>query len=362
MKRLPTILIAVGVFSVVWLASADTVLRHDCFAVAAAKADDDLLFRISSVRKAQYIYTDAPRTVVLGPDSRILLERASELGSSVEASVSAQQDGIYGLCLELGQNTATLAVPNHPWALVARKEAPLHICGSVDPLYFRPPAGIESCSIFVHASVKGEAALIQITDPEGTVVLSREDDFDQTVALEVAVPEGMSEKVWTLEVLRPRKDGWVLDDVTLWFGRRLQPLLALQPEHLEAFAGVGARAPEQIRNRMTLREGRLRLGRDERKMVTFELIEAPTDAKIALRMLATDVDYRHESPVLVNGTEFLLPVTGDGLTAEVTVIVPSDTLRNGENTLEFRQDGSGGSGTYSVSRVELLSGTVIHAE
>jgi len=362
MKRLPAVLVVLGMFSVTLPVPAETVLRHTCFAVAAAKADDEVLFRVSSLRKAQYTYTDAPRAVVLGPDSGILLERAFELGTVAAPAVRAEQAGIYGLCLELGQNTATLAVPSNPWALVARKEAPLHICGKVDPLYFRPPADTDSFSIFVHASVKGEAALVQITDPEGKVVLTREDDFDQAVALDLPVPKGMSEKAWKLEVLKPAKAGWALDDVTLWLGRRLQPLLALQPEHLEAFAGVGARAPEKIRARMAIEEGIVRLGRNERRTVVFELDETPTDAKIALRMLATDVDYRHESPVLVNGTEFLLPVTGDGLTAEVTVLVPCDTLRKGRNVLEFRQDGSGGSGACSVSHIELLLGTVIHTE
>lgn len=362
MKLLPTVPIVLGVCFVALLAPADTVLRHSCFAVAHAEPDTELLFRVTSLRKAQYTYTDAPRVVVLGPDSRRRLERAFELGSKVELSVNVQQAGIHGLCLELGRNTATLAVPSQPWALVARKETPLHICGAAEPLYFRPPAEIDSFSIFVHAPVAGEAALIRITDPEGKIVLSREDDFNQAVALELPVPKGMNEKVWQLEILRPAKGGWVLDDVTLWLGRRLQPLLALKTEHLGAFAGVGARAPERISNRMTIEKGVVRLGRNGRKKVAFELNEPLTEAKIALRMLATDVDYRRESPMLVNGAEFLLPVTGDGLTAEVTVLLPPDALRKGRNVLEFCQDASGGSGAYSVAHIELLLGTVINTE
>jgi len=362
MRSLLAATILFGVLSVGLVASGETVLRHSCFAVAHAEPDAELLFRVTSLRKAQYTYTDAPRAVVLGPDSQRLLERAFELGSTADLSVGVTQAGIHGLCLELGQNTATLAIPSHPWALVARKEAPLHICGEVDPLYFRPPAEIDSFSIFVHAPVAGEAALIRITDPEGKTVLSREDDFDKAVALELRVPEGMNEKVWKLEILRPAKDGWVLDDVTLWLGRRLQPLFALNPEHLEAFAGVGPRAPERISARMIIEAGVVRLGPNERKKVAFELKGPLRDAKIALRMLATDVDYRRESPMLVNGTEFLLPVTGDGLTEEVTVMLPPGALRKGRNVLEFCQDASGGSRAYSVAGIELLLGTVIHTE
>ncbi|MBT3379588.1 MAG: hypothetical protein HN742_22345 [Lentisphaerae bacterium] len=356
------VLIVLGVSVAGWVVRGETVLRHDCFAVAKAVPGSTLLFQISSSRKAKYVYMDAPRAIVLGVDSGALLEQAFELGATADLSVSVKQAGIHGLCLELGQNTATLAVPRHPWALVARKQAPLHICGRVDPLYFRPPVAGKSFRIFVHAPVAGEAALVRITDPEGEVVVFRENDFDKAVGLEFAVAEGTAGRDWRLEILAPEKGGWALDDVTIWLGQRLQPLLAVQAAHLSAFAGVGARAPEKIRTRVPIGEGIIRLGRGDRKTVAFELDGRPDDPAIALRMLATDVDYRNESPVFVNGHRFFLPVTGDGLTGEVTLRLPPDVLREGHNLLEFRQDPSGGSGACSVARIELLFGTAIHAE
>ena len=337
-------------------------LRYDSFLVFRAKQGESVDMAVQSVAKSGFAYTDEARAVVLDPSNRRAAEVRVPLGSRRAISYQATTTGLHALCIQAGQNLARASVAGRPWAWVARREAPVHVSGTPVSLYFAPPEGLATFDLFVHARVKGEAAAVHVADPDGRTVLEREDDFDTVTRLRIKCPKPTTGRAWRIDIHDPGKPDFALDDVSIWLGRGLQPLVCPKPEWLGAFKGVTGAPPEKIGRRVFVHEGVLRLTRAAPCEVRFQL---PTVAKaklVAIRMRATDVDYRIEAPVVLNGVRFFLPTTGDGITADVTVKLAPRALKVGENVIQLTQDPSGGSRTYSVARIELLFGEAINFE
>lgn len=341
---------------------AATRLRYDSFLVFKANQGETVPLAVQSIPKAKFVYKDEARVIILDTKSRWVVDTQVPLGQKRIIQYGAADSGLHALCVLSGSNVVHAWADGRPWAVVARMEAPMNISGQCDAWYFAPPAGLESFSVFVHASVKGEAAIIKITDPEGTVVLTKEDDFDSVTNLKVKTPNKTTGQPWKLEVLNPGKPGFALDDVSVWLGPTLQPLLCQRPEWLAAFAGIMGRPAEKISHRVLVSADRLSVTMATPRAVHFKLDSLPTAKFVALRAHATDVDYRTEAPVSLNGVPLHLPVTGDGVTTDVTVELPPGALRVGSNHLKLTQDPVGGSRVYSVNRVELLFGEAINLE
>lgn len=337
-----------------------TKLRHDSYLVFRATAGESVSIVVESVAKAQYTYRDAPRVIVLDPASRRVLDTGLRLGETRSIRYEPRSSGLHAVCIQAGQNLVNAHVAGRPWAIVARTEAPVHICGQPGSWYFTPPAGVDTVVVFVHAPVKGEAAGIRLVDGAGKVVDSREEDFDAVTCIKAAIGEGVAVKPWRLDILDPGRTAFGLDDVSVWLGSEMQPLLCLDPTWLQAFAGVMGEAPEQIARTVTVADTLLRLTASSPQTLCFDLPAIPASRLVALRVKATDIDYRREASVSLNGAELFLPVTGDGLTAEVTVKLAREWLKVGENTLELSQDACGGSRVYTVSRIELLFGDAVN--
>ena len=339
-----------------------TRLRYDSFLVFEASQDETIRAVVHSLPKAKFVYKDEARVIVLDSASRWIEDTQVALGERRVISYRAPTTGLHAICVQSGSNVVHVWVEGRPWAVVARQEAPLHISGTCDAWHFAPPAGLDSFSVFVHANVKGEAAIIKIAEPDGNVALEQEGDFDTATALKIRVPAGTDGRAWRIDVLDPGKPGFALDDVTIWLGRELQPLLCLKPEWLEAFKGVMGYPPEKITQRVLINDGSLSLRKNTPRTVRFSLEQIPSARLVALRAHATDVDYGREAPLTLNGVQLFLPVTGDGVTADVTVAVPRTALRTGKNVVHLAQDPVGGSGVYSVDRLELLFGEAINFE
>ena len=339
-----------------------TRLRYDSFLVFKAKQGETVRAVVHSLPKAEFVYKDEARVIVLDSTSRRIEDMQIALGQRRVISYRAGTTGLHVLCVQSGNNVVHAWVEGRPWTVVARQEAPLHISGACDAWHFAPPAGLNELSVFVHARVKGEAAIVKITDPDGNVALEREGDFDAATALKIGVPSGTDGRAWRIDVLDPGKPSFALDDVTVWLGRELQPLLCLKPEWLEAFRGIMGYPPEKISRRVLVSDESLSLRKDTPRTVRFRLDKIPSSRLVALRARATDVDYGREAPLKLNGEKLFLPVTGDGVTADVTVEVPRTALRTGENVIHLAQDPVGGSGVYSVKHLELLFGEAINFE
>ena len=350
------------VFTACVPAAGDPLLRYDCFAVFRAADGEAVTATVRSVAKAKYVHTDRPAVVVLDPESREVLRDELDLGSTGSVRFRAATAGLHAVCVHSGSNLAQVSVEGRPWALVARREAPVHISGSPATFFFTPAAAVASFSIWVHEKVKGEAATVRITDPAGRVAAEEESDFDAVTAVRVERAEAADPQPWRLDVLDPGKPGFALDDVTVWLGPELQPLLSLRPDWLDAFAGVDRGAPEVISHRTPVNAGAVRVTGDGPKTLSFRLTAVPQTKVVALRARAPDIDYLREATATMNGTPLRLPVTGDGMTATVTVKLESGLLVAGENVLVLTQDPSGGSKVYSVEQIELLFGDAINVE
>ena len=343
-------------------ASPATRLRYDSFLVFKASQGETVQAVVHSLPKAKFVYQDEARVIVLDSASRWIEDTRVALGQRRAISYRAGTTGLHALCVQSGNNVVHAWVEARPWAVVARQEAPLHISGACDAWHFAPPAGLDEFSVFIHASVKGEAAIVKITDPDGNVALEQEGDFDAATALKISVLGGADGRAWRIDVLDPGKPGFALDDVTVWLGRELQPLLCLKPEWLDAFDGIMGYPPEKISHRVLISDESLSLRKDTPRTVRFQLDHIPSSRLVALRARATDVDYGREAPLTLNGVKLFLPVTGDGVTADVTVEVPRTALKAGENVVHLAQDPVGGSGVYSIKRLELLFGEAINFE
>jgi len=343
-------------------ARAETLLRYESFLIFKADVGEVATIVVESVPKGKFVYSDEPRVTILDPASCPVEDTPFPLGQKRTFQYRAETAGLHAVCIASGKNLARARVEGRPWAIVTREEAPLYVSGASDAWYFVPPEGLSKFNIFVHAAVTGEAAIVKITDPDGQVVLTKEDDFDRAARLTLKATAQTQGRPWRLDILNPGKPRFALDDVTLWLGPNLQPLLCLKPEWLETFKGVTSKPPEKISHRVLVSEQSLRLTKSTPQTVRFNLADIPEAKIVALRVRATDIDYRTESPAVINGAKYFLPVTGDGITADVTLELRRDTLRVGGNVIDLAQDPTGGSGVYSIRRMELLFGEAINFE
>jgi hypothetical protein len=341
---------------------AATRLRYGSYLVCHAKAGERIALRVRSLTKAQFTYKDAPRIRVIDPDSRPVATMSMQLGETLESSVTAEKTGLHAVCIQSGSNLVEAEIIDRPWALVARHEAPLNISGMSDAWYFAPPADCPTATVFVHAPVKGEAAIVEIRNPAGELAVREESDFDQATALETENAKPESWGAWRLDIRDPAREDFALDDVKVWLDPGLQPLLCPRAEWLATFKGVTGEPPEKITARVVIHAETLALRKGASEEIAFDLTTLPQTRLTALRARATDVDYGKEAPCRLNAARFFLPVTGDGVTTDVTVKVAPGVLRVGRNVLRLKQDPSGGSGVYSVHRVELLFGDAINVE
>lgn len=332
-----------------------TVLRHTNFVAFAAQAGDEVALEARSIARAPY--ADDLYLRVLGPDSATLLEQRLAPDQGAELRLTAQKTGLHVALTASGQCLAVVRTTGRPWALVARDAAPVQICGAIARQYFLVPAGCRSFSVYLESPVTGEGALVRVWSPEGTAVLERTDDFDKLTRLDVPVDEGQDGKPWSLTVASARDKGYVLDDMLLYLGPQVPPLLCERPEWLDGFVSLLTKPLEEVTRRVKL--GSFSLNNGVTREVRFQLEAAPTEAMAALRTDANDVDYAGEGSFTVNGKgPYLIPITGDATTATVTVLIPPGDLVAGENVVVFRHDAHA-SAAMRLSEIELLLGATI---
>ena len=348
---IPLLLVAVALP----LHAEDTILRHDNYLAFTGQKGATAEFDVKSIPRAPY-HEDL-QLLVLDPQSREVHDQVVPVGTETKVSVLLTSDGLHVVCVSSGQPLAVVRRTNGPFALVAWEQTPLNICGSFARHHFFVPKGLSKFEIGLSADVTSEGARLGIIAPDGKTVVDLEDDFDKLQRVKVDVPAGMDNQAWAITLTKPQTPKLFLDDVLLWLGRGLPPYLCERPEWLAEF--VGGVKPEQISLRVPLKN--LGLANGGTFPVKFNLETAPQAKLAALRAVAQDVDYATEGTFTLNGSKpYALPLTGDGASLLVTVILRPEDLKAGENVLEFRHDNRASSG-LGLSEMEILAGDVIHA-
>jgi hypothetical protein len=338
------------------LQAQDTILRHDNYLAFTGAPGATADFAVRSIARAPY--HDDLKLLALDSQSQEIFDQVLPVGTQTQLTVPLATGGLHVLCVSSGQPLAVVRRTNGPFALVAWEQTPLNLCGAFAKHYFLVPRGVSKFDLGLSADVTGEGAHVAIMTPEGKPAVELEDDFDTLQRIKVEVPAGLDGQPWALTITKPQDPKLVLDDVLLWLGRGLPPYLCEQPEWLGEF--VGTARPEQISLQVPLKNMSLTNGGTQ--TVKFTLPAAPQTKMAALRAVAQDVDYLHEGTFTLNGSKpYAFPLTGDGGSLLVTVMVKPEDLRVGENVLEFRHD-SRASSAMGLTQMEIIAGEMIYAE
>lgn len=343
----------------VWAQEPGTVLRHDNFLVFEGRAGENVRIVVTSISRGP-TYAEDLQVEVIDSSSERTLRRIVRLGGTEVIDYPVRADGLHAVRISSGWNAATARIEGAPWAIVAWRDVPVSIVGSMAPQYFRVPAGVESFRVALVADVTGEGATLRVLDPEGTVVLERTGDFDQLETFTIEVPAGADDATWSLSVTDPEQEGLTLDDVTLYLAGPVPPLLCEDPGWAEIFAAGEEYQPDEIDTIVEVRPGRQSLRSGESATLTWEMPAVPAGKVVALRITAGDVDYARELTVSINDAEPLaIPITGNETTDTFTLLLDPEQLRVGANTMILTHDPSGGSMAVAVGDVQVLIGARI---
>lgn len=197
-------------------------------------------------------YQDALRCRIIEADGAIKGEGRAAPGQALRLGLVRGPARRSALEVNSGWNAANVDLPSGmPWACVAKVDQPMRTIGEWGPLYFFVPPGVSGVAIWVCADVTREAAHVIVRDPDGGIVLDREDDFDARTKSEIVIPAAQAAKPWSISLVRCDRRGWHTDDVAIELGDRVPGLLAGRPEWAAQFARdwrppiTAARSPRQ---------------------------------------------------------------------------------------------------------------------
>lgn len=333
-----------------------TILRHDNYLVFMGNENETVKLEVAAMARPPY--QEDAQVSILDSTSHTVLEQAVPVGKTVTLEYKVQTPGLHAVGITTGQSLATARLLDKPFGLVAWEKTTLWICGAIAPQYFLVPQACKQFDLYVAATVTTEGAAIKVLRPNGQVALEQEGDFDERTRLQVEVPEGMDNQPWSLVITDAADEKLILDDVEIYLGRMLPPYLCEQADWPAQLAT--AIGEEKISQRVPLKNVNLRDGGTATLEFTLDAILQTK--MVALRGMGQDVDYPEEGTFTVNGQgEYAIPVTGDGVTTQVTTMLKAEHLQVGLNVLELKHDNRG-SGNLGFSQVELLFGDDIHLE
>jgi len=350
------VVLGVLVGAVAWAQEPQTVLRHDNFLVFDGRIGETVQIPVTSIRRGP-TYVEDLLVEVIDPSSERTLRRVVPLGTSQVIEYPVRADGLHAVRISSGWNPATARIEGKPWATVAWQDVPMSIVGAIATQYFRVPGGVESFRVSLVANVTGEGAAVRVLGPDGAVVLEETGDFDQLQTFDVGVPAGADDATWSLTVTDPGQAGLNLDDVTLYVGGHIPPLLTEDPAWAELFAAGEEYQPDEIDATVEVSPGSRSLRSGESATLTWEMAAVPAGKVVALRVTGRDVDYARELVVSLNGGEpFAIPMTGNETSDTFTLLLEPGQLRAGANTLVLTQDPGGGSMAVAFADVQILVG------
>ena len=182
-------------------------------------------------------FQNTPLCRLIEADGSVAVSKNMRAGETLKIACAAGTKR--RLALEIN-SSLSLAIVQPPtdlaWALVARENQPLRTIDAWGPLFFFMPRGIRKAALWIEADVIGEAARIVVRAPDGSVVLTREEDFNNRTKIEWPVPQGSADQAWSVTLERCTQQGWRTDDVTLALASPLPGLLSPRPEWALQFA------------------------------------------------------------------------------------------------------------------------------
>ena len=212
-------------------------LRHTSYAVVLAPEGSSIRLGLQSIQKGTY--PDWLQYAIIDGNGDEVMWDQLRPGSQGEVEYRVQTPGLHVIELVTGWNVATLAVPDHPSALVVSERLPLQTVGEVPRLHFYVPAGVTEFSITVSASVTGEGARLTVSDSDGNEAGVLDGDMDKPEKLTIPVAPGLGAKVWSFSITRPETPNVYVDDVLLHFSENIPPYVAESAEAAVTFARMG---------------------------------------------------------------------------------------------------------------------------
>jgi len=192
-------------------------------------------------------YQDIVRCRLIETDGDVKFEGRANPGSRSRVSVPKGRGHRLALEINSGWNAAIADIPSDlPWACSARVGQPMRTVGEWGPLYFFVPTGTRKVALWIDADVTREAAHLVVRDPDGRVVLDREDDFDARTKIELSVAPPQAGKPWSVSLVGCSRRGWHTDDVAFELGDNVPGLLAPRAEWSVKF-GEKWRKPDSAR-------------------------------------------------------------------------------------------------------------------
>ncbi|MCD6361166.1 MAG: hypothetical protein J7M38_09895 [Armatimonadetes bacterium] len=231
-RAIPLVLIAV----VVGVACAETdpplVVRHAHYFVIAGDADEAPT--ISAQSRSYYTYADDLKLRVTDDQSQVRLQRTVALGGSMEQRIPGDPAPLYLVMADPGMNGVIFDC-DRPWGVVAAGGYGLGSNGKAPPLHLYVPPECEKFTVEVRANSPREGLRLVVSDPEGAEALVIDGEADELVREEIVVPAAGRGKVWTFTLSDPQTVEARLDDIQLWVGGYVAPLLWPDASWAEAY-------------------------------------------------------------------------------------------------------------------------------
>ncbi|MBM4049541.1 MAG: hypothetical protein FJ279_30980, partial [Planctomycetes bacterium] len=221
------------------MAQTDTTptMRHVNYVAVRAQRGSQVKVQVANMQHGFAPYADLLKCRLVRPDGFIAASALVPVGGKADIAAKVEWDGRCALETNSGWNLAKVQLPaDLPHAYVSKLNQPLKTVRAWGPLYFVVPKGTPYFNIFVHASVKKEGLHLTIKNPSGEVVREEDGDFDEVTKIQIVLPKGQGDGVWSVELSPPKTPGMALDDVYVELGPQLPPFLAPKPEWAKLFA------------------------------------------------------------------------------------------------------------------------------
>jgi hypothetical protein len=169
-------------------------------------------------------YTVPTAWALLGPDGKLLQQGEASIEEASAIALPQAQAGVHTLVVDSGQNACRVTAKNRGLSLSGQQ---FDLLGGqpVQWVYVNP--GTKAFTVRLETSAPGETGKLMVSDPTGVKVAEGDTTETGLTELKVTVPEGMSGKLWKLQIA-PAPTG-VMEDLKLSLGEGLAPFVSTEP-------------------------------------------------------------------------------------------------------------------------------------
>ena len=173
-------------------------------------------------------YTDGLEYKAISAESKVLTSGEVDAGGKVEMT-NLPNSPRYLVMTEPGINGVLLTV-DQPYGMVVGQTHPLGPNCPKGFLYFYVPPECKAFNLVACCKSPKEGARLVVHRPDGSSAGELEGELDEETTLQVKVPSGSGDAVWSVEFLPPTAPGTFLDDVALNLEGELPLLLCPKPD------------------------------------------------------------------------------------------------------------------------------------